>query len=1197
MQRISSLILGVLIVQLSALAAPVIYLGRDADRIERQAAMELQRYLYAVNRQLCGIKTAGTIALRAEGFVLGTPADLPDLGRPWPFGLEPPRDDGYLLHTVSDGDRAVIVIAAPTPAGVQNGVYGLLELWGFGFYLGEDTCPDSIPSIAAVAAEGLHVSKSPAFAIRGSLPWYNFFDSPTAWELADHKAFIDQLVRMRCNFVGFHTYDGEPFAAYEDQGKLVGGEPLINTSKSTWGTQPLATEDFFAGTGRYFNGEYFGAASSFIENREESIRAAKQVLRQAFEYAKTRGVKVCLGFELYGDPTDPEVQKRFEAGLKALLADYPMLDYVWLWEPEGMGLNPGGGPGPRSLWDSFANRWATAFSDVPDAERRAEAARLGLFALQTHQVLEAVSPDVRLVMSGWGGDDWLHVSDFFPGMDKILPGDVTFAALDNIRVSATVSKAYGAVAKDRPRWPIIWFEYDGDQWMPQPNLKEIAGACRDAVQKGCQGLLGIHWRTRAVEESATFCARFAWDPDLTVEAFCARRARDLFGPAKAETMARRLERLQDLGYRWVGGPGQSECGTFAWSVGEMAKREELATIAADLRKCLDETPPFPAAAIKGISKRAATLPGLLLGVGPNGRPPTPLRDLLAYVEYALAYDHAASQLVPGGNLDRLMEQGKTDEVVKWIRESRLAEALHTYALQIRNKGELGVLATINAKAWADLRGRHPLNAAALESLEALPAEYANKPLLLTLPDRVIVAGVPGRKLRVVMKARPLGRKRFESIDLPHMGGTTFSLTFPEKVATWGGIEYGLEVKGAKCGRLNWPTDFPAHTMTAALIEAAPSQRRPGPAPLAPQPVAIRHTVVPERFSIQLAWDTRPGEIYTVAVDGKPAGIVADGWFEDTMPHHGAMIHYGVTARNVASGQTACSELAVSFPDLPLPQSPREIKAAARANRIVLGWQSDAANAARYYIVKFNKEGKVVEETYIDADYGHYLAMSDQVDPGHEYAYTVAAVAPDGRIGPPSKKVTVVSSSEPLKPILRLDFSDEKFLQGLARVAEHALALGGRGWASLPPQNEWNPGHALTLSLWVKLDSLDGMPVLLCKGAWQQSGYFLQAFNRQVRFYLAGVDTLDAGALVTGKWQHLVATYGFNEMRVYINGELVGRRHVAGRPRSSTDPLLIGRYGANDDAYFVHGRMDDIRIYDVPLTPAEIATLYRETRRE
>ncbi len=166
----------------------------------------------------------------------------------------------------------------------------------------------------------------------------------------------------------------------------------------------------------------------------------------------------------------------------------------------------------------------------------------------------------------------MRFSDFYVGFDKILPADVIFAALDNIDPSASqqVSHAYGELSSERRRWPIPWFESDGggsrrDQWGPQPNVKPFTYLLRDAVKKGCEGVLGIHWRTRGVEEVAAYLAQFAWEPDLSYEAFYDRFAEKCFGKRYGKEMGAILRKLESMGSRWSGTSSQVECGGFEWA--------------------------------------------------------------------------------------------------------------------------------------------------------------------------------------------------------------------------------------------------------------------------------------------------------------------------------------------------------------------------------------------------------------------------------------------------------------------------------------------------------------------------------------------------------------------------------------------------------------------------------------------------------
>lgn len=1188
-------------------ASDAIWLGPGATDIERQAALELQRLIYAANGRVLEITEAPTVD-RGSGYVLGTEQSLPALGIAWPFGMTIPEGDGYLLRSVADASRMLVIVAAPTPQGVQNGVFGLLEELGFGFSLAGDQIPESAPDAADVARRGLSVSKSPAFQVRGFLPWHRYFCGPAAWDLPDYRAYIDQLVHMRCNYVAFHASDSTPFAAYEFEGKLIGGEPLPNTSKPVWGIRPTATDHFLAGTGRYFDKPFFGCEASFIADRAQSIAASKKVLRDALAYAKARGLKTGLGFEIPGDPFNTQTQARFEARVKSLLADYPMLDCLWIWQPEGFGLTPPESPRPRSHWASYARRFDEAFANIEEPDRRAEAVRVAAFAMHAARLLEAFRPDVRLVLSGWGGDAWLRYTDFLPGLDKILPPSVILAGLDAMPVRPDISTGFGAARAARNRWPVLWLEHDGDLMMPQPVLDAVAGAARDAGRKACQGLLGVHWRTREAEEAAGYCASFAWEPTLTKEAYLVRRARTIAGPKAADSLAAVFTKLEAQGYRWIGGAGQSESVPFAWTLGDPAKIESLTAMSAELANTAQEMQSASQEVFRDVSRVEAQITGAILplrkgplglvlhGLGLTHAASAELnyaQDLLGAMHYVLAYDKAAGLLMPGAEWDELAEQGDAAKLLEYARAAGLSDALTIYARRMRTKGEMGVVATLNAKAWADIRARGKLNEQACAALEALPED--SPPDLLVLPDKIAVSGTEPGKARLRLKTRPIGTSKWSTTRLePAPKTSVYPLVMPtcDQPAAY---EYALDLRGPKRVQLRWPLNAHDRGRTALCL---PIPQLTAPAPLPSMPPAtprVQHAVAPERGAVQLTWDARPGEIYTVAREGKYIGTVTDGWIEDLAPAGGRNVQYEVLARNLATGEKTAAIALVPVPELPLPKPPAKMTATARGNRIVVAWESDAENAVRYYMQKFDDKDKVIEESYVDADYGHFLQVSDQVDPGRAYAYTVVGIAPDGRMGPPSEKVHVVSSTDPLTPLLHLSFKDKSFLAGLATLSERGLALGGKGWAELPPQPEWDPGHALTLCVWVRLNDLSGSPVLMCKGSWQRAGYFLQVQNKQMRFYLAGVDTLDAGKLDAGQWQHVAATYGFGEMRLYINGKLEGRKRVAGRPRASDEPLLIGRYGAGDDAYFVRGTMDEVRIYNVPLSADEITALYNSTK--
>ncbi|MGQ9592512.1 MAG: hypothetical protein ACUVYA_19715, partial [Planctomycetota bacterium] len=626
-----------------------------AADLERFAARELARYLRLLSGKVSAVIEArdpGEVRARGRTAIFidarGGPRD-----RPTPERRGDPEAYAIAFEPAAGGSAPVLSIRADAPIGVQHAVYGLLERLGVGFYLGGDALPERRERLALSA--DFSESRAPAFRIRGSLPWYNFLNSPTTWDLEDYQHFFDQMAKMRCNFVGFHSYDSEPFCAYPEGGSWRLGEPAATSKTYGWGTvRHLRSDEFGFGTGRCFPHEVFGSRSAALareppagakapelfplkDARDDAIVRAQCVLAQGLEYAKRRGLKVCLGFELTGDPTSEESRRRAEARIRNLLASYPMLDYVWFWQSEGLG---GGSQPPErdSPLDRIVERHRPAFAYLGGEARIAEAARVAAWVAYAHGVVRSLRPEVRVIVSGWGGDAWMRFSDFYAGLDRILPEDVIFAALDNIDPSAQphVSEVYGKLSPSRERWPIPWFESDGggtrrDQWGPQANVRPFVELAHDALRKGCQGILGIHWQTRGVEEVAAWTAQFSWDPELTYERFYDRFARASFGERHGPEMAQVLRRLESFGPRWTGGAGQVECGGFEWfSDGRRPSEERF--------RALEEID----ARLAEIERDFRSGPGL--------RHLERLRYLRATIAFLVAYDRAALELAPGGRI-------------------------------------------------------------------------------------------------------------------------------------------------------------------------------------------------------------------------------------------------------------------------------------------------------------------------------------------------------------------------------------------------------------------------------------------------------------------------------------------------------------------------------------------------------------------
>jgi hypothetical protein len=1197
-----------------AWADPAIFLGQAASPPERAAALELQRLVFAGNRELWPVREIPALEPGDTGIVLGTAHTLPD-GTGLPADRELPRQDGYLLET-RGRDNELVVVTAADPAGVRNGVYGLLTRLGYGFYANGTVAPPALPDIGQFPV--LDERHEPLFETRGALLRYGYLASASTWEREDYYQHINNLARMRINLVGFLASDTEPFGAWESDGQWVGGEPLPNTARYAAGTGTLTTPDYLGGTGLWFASDHFGAAASFIEDREVAIAEARAVLRDAMAYARGEGMAVALGIEVSGDALDPARQAAFEAQVRSLLDAYPAIDYLWLWEPGSQRVALAQGAAHRSPWDSHIRRWDDAFQGITRPGRKAEAVRMSLYALQARQLLAALRPGVRVLLGGRGGDESLRMTDAMPGMDRILPADIGFAFLDNKRITPDVSDAYLGLSPERPAWPVLSLELDGDLWMPQPNLREVAGACEDALAKGADGIVGALWRAESTSDALSFMARRAWEPGLTPESYCEDRARHVLGNDLGPALAPILADLDALGYRWVGGTGQNERFPFVWTPGEGAKSARLARIAARLRSELGR---------RGLLGLLADLPKALpeiplagdLTFGLLDRQSDPadssaLIGLISEIDFVLAYDRAARLFAEGGELDNLLEDGYRDEALKLVAISGFPEAVQLYSHGIQSKSELATLASINTRAWQDLRERIEITPE--EAADLTMPEKEGKPRILVLSDRVIAVGLDMKRTRLELRVRAAGERRYRSHPLRHLGNAVYALDLPGEAEGAPAYEYGVVARRGFGTAAAWPPGFPK-VSAVRHVKTPPELPDPEPpAGAAPAAPALTADIIANENRVRLTWDARPGEWYTVLRGQTPLATVPGGWCEDTAPPSGMPVNYTVTARDLASGHEASASIHMQLPELPLPQPPGNVLASTRSGRVVLGWMCDDPAATAYEVTRFGSGDTIVETTRTDAAPGQFIEFSEPVREGDTVRgaviYAVAAIAPDGRVGPVSERVGVFPSSAPLRPVVHLALDSEDILTELAWLTNNGVTLGGVSLGDVSPagrglsasehagrthlgrQSAWDPASELTIALWFKLDDLNGLPVLVSKGPWQQPAYYLQVFHGVMRFYLAGAGMLDAGAPGAGTWRHVVVTYGSGTMRLYLDGRLAGQRRTGPQTLSAHQPDI--RSGFNEDAFTVRGIIDDLRVFDAVLTPQEVESLHAETQR-
>ncbi|MCC6125640.1 MAG: hypothetical protein IT426_11800 [Pirellulales bacterium] len=501
----------------SAEPVSAIVAAQDGAFAERLAAREIRRYFYLTTGKLLPIadkEVPGAMILvgaKQRSFFKDAGALDPSLAR----DIESLQPEQYLLKTISHHGRRALLVAGGDPAGALYGAYRLAEQLGVRFYLHGDVVPDGkiAPTLPVLDLVG-----KPLFAARGIQPFHDFPEGPDWWNLDDYKAYLGQLPKMGMNFFGLHTYpEGgvgpEPLTwiglpeEILDGGKVKASYPArhftIDNITGAWGYRHARSSLFSFGAAQLFDRDDYGAdymrgASPWnTMTPERSNKLFDDVgifLNEAFTYARRLHIKTCLGTETPltipkevrarlkaagKDPADPAVVQKVYEGIFARIAKTHPLDYYWLWTDES--------------WT-----WAAVKQEQIDAVQADFRAAL--------KAMDEVKPPFALATCGWVLGPPQSPALF----DECLPKNVPLSCINRQVGNTPVEPGFAAVL-GRPKWAIPWMEDDPGMTMPQLWAGRMRRDAFDALAYGCNGLLGIHWRTEVLAPNVSALAKAAWD--------------------------------------------------------------------------------------------------------------------------------------------------------------------------------------------------------------------------------------------------------------------------------------------------------------------------------------------------------------------------------------------------------------------------------------------------------------------------------------------------------------------------------------------------------------------------------------------------------------------------------------------------------------------------------------------------------------
>jgi hypothetical protein len=497
---------------------PVILYPSGSDPKVELAAKEVRRYMYVRTGELLPMQVytgqelpKKIIWLMAKGQQV--PANLISVDQLNRINNLAP--EGYLLSSSvvtpakagtpphnTEGDH--LVIAGGSPEGTLYCAYAFAEKLGVRFYLHGDVIPDKRikPEIPVVDETG-----TPLFETRGIQPFHDFPEGPDWWTLQDYKAYFAQMVKMKMNFFGLHTYpeggvgpeplvwigtkdqineDGTVKSAYQSR--------HFTTTNGTWAYAAKMTGNYSNHLGDLFENDSYGTdymigTKGWPAGEQAEIdlfNKTGKFFREAFGFAKSLGLKTCVGTE-----TPLIVPKRvkdknpavktvdyYTGMFEWIKRNYPV-DYYWYWTPED--------------WTWSGNSKELLKITIDDLKAAQDA-------------VAAVGNPFQLATCGWVLGPVQDRSMF----DQYLPKSWPMSCI-NQQVGFTPVDPGFAKVSGRPLWAIPWMEDDPALTSMQLWAGRMRADAADARAYGCTGLIGIHWRTKTLQTTVSALAQAGWE--------------------------------------------------------------------------------------------------------------------------------------------------------------------------------------------------------------------------------------------------------------------------------------------------------------------------------------------------------------------------------------------------------------------------------------------------------------------------------------------------------------------------------------------------------------------------------------------------------------------------------------------------------------------------------------------------------------
>ena len=267
-----------------------------------------------------------------------------------------------------------------------------------------------------------------------------------------------------------------------------------------------------------------------------------------------------------------------------------------------------------------------------------------------------------------------------------------------------------------------WWEGDSFLWHPQPRVASLLRQQEILAGYGFSGSIGLHWRTRDIEANAWAFFESGWERRAGKEHEAIEMYRDHV--ASGWGIDDRCDQVSEIAgllqaaeaEQWFRTASPEFFGyTPQWGQIEPAKKKKIQGL---LDKLIEI----------GKGER-----GPSDGFNPGGED---LRHAISTLRFVLYLD-TWSRCVAGAQ--EAYERGAHEEAWRLISQAPVLDALRAYMARVTTRGELGVLASINQRAWQFYRELYERIVAEVDPAAAPPGgvlpELPSEPPAVVLPVR------------------------------------------------------------------------------------------------------------------------------------------------------------------------------------------------------------------------------------------------------------------------------------------------------------------------------------------------------------------------------------------------------------------------------------------------------------------------------